>query len=123
MRALACLRQSLNGAKSLLSLLIEEIVLARLKAASEKVQYSSITNCTIDAEDDLDTLAAMMTLIGVLVSSVGSSLNVKSLLQGQLKQGFLSQLGPDCQAESNPISMRLDSLLVQISAIFSEEAT
>ena len=80
MRALACLRQSLNGVKSLLSLLIEEIVLARLKAASEKVQYSSRTNCTIDAEDNLDALAAMTTLIGVLVSSVGSSLNVKSLL-------------------------------------------
>ena len=85
MRALACLRESLNGAQSLLSLLIEEIVLARLKTASEKVQYSSRRNCTIDTEDNLDALAAMTTLIGVLVSSVGSSLNVKSLLQGQLK--------------------------------------
>ena len=84
MRALACLRQSLNGVKSLLSLLIEEIVLARLKAASEKVQYSSRTNCTIDEEDKFETLAAIMTLIGVLVSSVGSSLNVKSLLHGWL---------------------------------------
>ena len=90
MRALACLTQSLNGAKSFLSLLIEEIILAKLKAASEKVQYSSRTNCTIDAEDNLETLAAMTTLIEVLVSSVGSSLNVKSLLQGQLQQGFLS---------------------------------
>ncbi len=86
MRALACLRQSLYWVESLLSLLIEEIVLARLKAALEKVQYSSRTNCTIDEEDEFETLAAIMTLIGVLVSSVGSSLNVKSLLQGQLKQ-------------------------------------
>ena len=52
MRALACLRQSLNRVKSLLTLLIEEIVLARLKAALEKVQYSSGINCTIDEEDE-----------------------------------------------------------------------
>ena len=70
--------------KSLLTLLIDEMVLARLKAASEKVQYFSKTNCTIDEEDKFETLVAIMTLIGVLVSSVGSSLNVKSLLQGQL---------------------------------------
>ena len=92
-----------------------------MKAASKKVQYSSRTNCTIDEEDEVETLAAIMTLIVVLVSSVGSSLNVKSLLQGQLKQGSLSQFGPVCQAELNPISLRLDSLLVQIFAIFSEE--
>ena len=61
-KALACLRQSLNGAKSHQILLTEEMVLTRLKAALEKVQYWLSTKCTIEAEDISETLAAMMIL-------------------------------------------------------------
>ena len=51
MRLFACLRHLLKGAKSLLSLFIADMDLARLKAASEKFQCCSITNSTIEGEE------------------------------------------------------------------------
>ena len=50
--------------------------MARLKAALEKVQYSSRTNCTIDEEDEFEALAAMMTLLDIGFSSGADICNI-----------------------------------------------
>ena len=62
--------------------LIEEIVFARLKTVFENVQFSFNINSTIKDECEL-VLAAITTLIYVLVSLTESSLSVNSLLHSQ----------------------------------------
>ena len=78
-------------------------------------------NWGIDEEEAVD-FVAMMTLMGVLDSSWGSSLLLNSLVHGQVYQGVLNQLGPVCHDDPSPRLLRWDSLLVYISDMFSAEA-
>ena len=100
------------------------MVLARLQAASENVQYSDMTNWTIELDDSFEIRLMLRTIfIGSLVSLSGIHVLVKLLVQGQEYLGSLNHEGPDCQVEPIPRSDNLDSFLVQISAIFSALVT